>query len=191
MARDPNQQALRLRKRHAPGQGAESGVVDAARLVEAQSVANAVVAALVAVILFAMLWSMLSVALSRVLPWITVLLGLIVGLVVRRGGQGLDWRFPLLAALMAFAGSLLGNIIVAAAYTAGEYEMGTLTLLSRVTTMTWPVFFDEAMTAADFVYAFTSAGIAAFYANRRLTRTEYHAVRKWQEQHGDGQAKNA
>jgi len=185
MARDPNQQVLRLRKKHASGRHAEPEV--GARLIHAQSLSNALVGALVVIVVFAMLWSMLSVALSRVFPWLSVLLGFLVGFVVRRGGQGLDWRFPLIAALMAFVGSILGNIVVAAAYTAGNYDIGTLNVLSKVTTMTWPVFFDEVMTAADFVYAFTAAGIAAYYANRRLSRSQYHAVRKWQEHHVDEQ----
>lgn len=182
-----NPQVLRLRMKHAAAGHEPPEAEIGARLVGAQSLPNAIVGALVVIIVFAVLWSMLSVALLRVFPWVSVLLGFLVGFVVRRGGQGLDWRFPTAAAVMAFVGSILGNIVVAAAYTAGNYDISTLTLLSKVTTMTWPVFFDEVMTAADFVYAFTAAGIAAYYANRRLSRRQYHAVRKWQEHHGDEQ----
>ena len=187
MMADRKPQVLRLRMKHAAA-GHEPPEADiGARLVDAQSLPNALVGALIVIVVFAMLWSMLSVTLSRVFPWLTLLLGFLVGFVVRRGGQGLDWRFPLIAALMAFVGSILGNVVVAASYTAGNYDMSTLTVLSKVTTMTWPVFFDEVMTAADFVYALTAAGIAAYYANRRLSRRQYHALRKWQEQHRDGQ----
>ena len=114
-------------------------------------------------------------------PWLTLVQALLVGLVVRRAGRGIDWRFPTVAAIIATAGALIGNIVVAAAFTAGEFDTGTLTILGSVTTMTWPVFFDEVMTGADLFYAIAGAGIAAFYANRRLTRAEYAAFRTWQQ----------
>jgi hypothetical protein len=43
------------------------------------------------------------------------------------------------------------------------------------------VFFAEVVSAADIVFGLFGAAIAAFYANRRLTRSEYSAWRKWQE----------
>jgi hypothetical protein len=132
-------------------------------------------------VLFAVIWSMLTAALERVFPWMTLLLGVFVGFAVNRAGQGLDWRFPSLAAAMALLGAILANIVIAAAYTAGEFDTGTLTVLRSVTTMTWPVFFDEVMTAADWVFAAAAAGIAALYSNRRLDRRDYQALRIWQD----------
>jgi hypothetical protein len=111
----------------------------------------------------------------------TVVLGITVGLAVRRAGNGLDWRFPVIAAFMTLIGALASNVVVAAAFTARALETSTLNVLRAVTSMTWPVFFDEAMTPADLAYALIGAGVAAFYANRRLTRTQYLALREWQE----------
>ena len=187
MARDPNQQALRLRKKHSPGSHATPDAAEGARLVAAQSAANAVVAGLVAVVVFAIVWAMLTALVARVLPWLTLALGALVGLAVRRGGQGFDWRFPSIAALLAFAGSIVGNVVVAASITARGLEVGTFTVLKNVTTWTWPLFFTDVMNAADFVYAAMSAGLAAFLASRRLTRREYHALRLWQEREHHGQ----
>jgi hypothetical protein len=34
---------------------------------------------------------------------------------------------------------------------------------------------------ADMVFALFAAGLAAFYANRRLTRAQYLAIRTWEE----------
>ena len=179
---------LRLPKRHAPKVTTDVTAADGARLVRAQSVRNAILAGLVAVILFCMLWSMLSTLIGRIFPWLTMLLGLLVGLAVRRAGRGLDWRFPTIAALLAVLGSLSGNILVAASFTAAELGTGTLTVLGSVTSMTWPVFFAEVMTPADLVYALFAAAIAAFYANRRLARAEFLALRKWENQHGNDRA---
>jgi hypothetical protein len=112
----------------------------------------------------------------------TLVQALLVGLVVRRAGRGIDWRFPAVAATVAVTGALVGNVVVAAAFTAAEFHTDILTILRSVTTMTWPVFFDEVMTGADLFYALAGAGIAAFYSNRRLTRTQYAALRTWEQE---------
>ena len=182
MTTDPRKQVLRLRKKHTPGGHAPPTVEDGMRLVRAQSLSQALFAGTFVIVAFAVCWSMLSVALARVFPWLTILLGYLVGLAVRRGGQGLDWRFPLLAATLALVGSIGGNIVVAAALTGEALGTGTFMILRRTTTMTWPVFFDEVMTVADLVYALAASGIAAFLANRRLSRRQYQALRLWQRQ---------
>ena len=176
----------RMRKKHTPRRPTEASPGDGRRLVEAQSFRDALVASVIAIVLFSILWAMLSTLLNRIFPWMTLLLGIAVGLVIRRAGRGLDWRFPVLGAVMALIGSLAGNVIVAAAFTARALETSTFTVLRAVTSMTWPVFFSEAMAPADFAYALIAAGLAAFYANRRLTRAEYLALRLWKEQQGPG-----
>jgi hypothetical protein len=172
---------LRLRKRHMPKVSKEPTLEDAKRLLQAQSVRNAIMASLITIILFSIVWAMLSTLIGSIYPWMTLLLGILVGLAVRRAGLGLDWRFPVLAAVFAAAGALVGNIVVAAAFTAPQLGTDTLTVLRNLTALTWPVFFDEVMTPADLVFAFCAAGLAAFYANRRLTRVQYLAVRTWDE----------
>jgi hypothetical protein len=173
--------ALRLPKRHR-GSPESSNAADGEQLVKAQSFRDGVLAGLIVIILFSVLWAMLSTLVNRIFPWMTVVLGILIGLVIRRAGRGLDWRFPVLAAVLALAGALVSNVVVAAAFTASELDTSTFTILRAVTSMTWPVFFDEVISAADIVYAFFGAATAAFYANRRLSRGEYIAVRKWQEE---------
>jgi len=173
-----------LPKKHTAKVSKESTPADARRLIEAQSVRGAITASLIVIIAFSILWAMLSVLIDRIFPWMTVIMGILIGLAVRRAGLGLDWRFPLIAAGFALLGSLGGNIVVAAAFTAPELGTDTLTVLSAVTVMTWPVFFDEVMTPADLIFALVSAAVAAFYANRRLTRAEYLALRTWEDANG-------
>lgn len=148
----------------------------------AQSMRNATTAALIAIIVFCALWVALTSISNRVFPWMTVLLGAMLGFAVRRAGRGVDWRFPSLAAALTLPGALLGNVVVAAAYTAETFDTGTLQILRAVTSMTWPVFFDEVLTAADSFYAVCAAGLAAFLANRQLTRSQYYALRLWREE---------
>jgi len=140
---------------------------------------NALTAGLIAIILFCALWVALTSLTNRVFPWLTVLLGAMVGFAVRVAGRGVDWRFPTMAAVLTLFGALLGNVMVAASYTAETFDTGTLHILRAVTSMTWPVFFDEVLTAADGFYAAFASGLAAFLANRRLTRSQYYALRLW------------
>jgi hypothetical protein len=172
---------LRLRKKHLPKARREPTAEDARRLLAAQSVRNAIMASLITIILFSILWAMLSTLINGIYPWMTLIQGILIGLAVRRAGLGLDWRFPAMAAFFAAAGALVGNVVVAAAFTAPELGTSTLTVLRNLTALTWPVFFDEVMTPADVVFALFAAGIAAFYANRRLTREQNLALRIWEE----------
>lgn len=181
---DNTDKPLRLRKKHGDGVRSDITSADGERLLSAQSFRNAVVAGLITVIVFSTFWAAMSSLLNRVFPWMTVLLGLLLGFALRRAGRGVEWRFPLLAAVLALAGSLLANIFVAATVTAETFDTSTLQILLAVTTMTWPVFFAEVLGAAHAFYAVVSAALAAFLANRRLTRKQYYALRIWREQHG-------
>lgn len=174
-ARNP----LRLRKKHGSGQPRDVTADAGARLVRAQSLRNATVAGLVAIIVFCVLWVVFTQLIDRVFPWLTVVLGAMIGFAVQQAGRGVDWRFPLLAVVLALAGALVANVVLAASYTAEMFETGTLHVLQAVTSMTWPVFFDEVLTVADGFYAVLSAGLAAFLANRRLSRSQYFALRLW------------
>jgi len=177
---------LRLRKRHGSGMRKNATSIDGGKLVRAQSIRNAIVAGLIAVIVFSLFWIALSELTNRVFPWATVVLGFLIGHSIRLAGRGIDWRFPAIAAVMALAGSLAANIILAASVTAEGLGLGTLQILQAVTTMTWPVFFDEVLTVADVFFAVVGAGLAGFYSNRRLTRAEYLALRLWHEEQKNG-----
>jgi len=176
------QSPLRLRKKHGSGKPTQVTSADGNRLASAQSIRNTVVAGLIVIIIFSMFWIALSALSNRVFPWFTIVLGFLLGHSTRLAGRGTDWRFPLIAAVMAVTGSLIANVVVAASVTAEGFGTGTLDVMRAVTSMTWPVYFDERLTVADGFYAVVAAALAAFYANRRLTRSEYQALRLWREE---------
>ena len=180
MTTKPQKSVLRLPKKHR-GAADKVAKVDVAGLLAQQSIRDAIVAGLIVIILFSILWAMLSALVNRIFPWMTIVLGVLMGLVIRRAGHGLDWRFPVLAAGLTLVGAVVGNVVVAAAFTADELGTSTFAVLRAVTAMTWPVFFAEVVSAADIVYALFGAATAAFYANRRLSRSEYSALRRWRE----------
>lgn len=173
---------LRLRKKHLPKNKREPTEEEAHHLLAAQSVRNAIMASIITIILFSIIWSMLSTLVGAIYPWMTMIMGVFIGLAVRRAGFGLDWRFPVIAGVFAAIGALAGNIIVAAAFTAPELGTTTLNVLRNLTALTWPVFFEEVMTPADVVFGLFAAGLAAYFANRRLTREQYLALRTLEEQ---------
>ncbi len=177
-----NQNPLRLQKKHGSGRPNEVTAADGKRLVDAQSMRSALVVALVVILIFSLFWISLSELTNRVFPWLTVVLGFLLGHGIRLAGRGVDWRFPVMAATLAIVGALLANIVVAASVTAEGFGTGTIEVLTAVTSMTWPVYFDEKVSFADVFYAAIAAVIAAFYANRRLTRSQYRAVRLWVEE---------
>ena len=184
METEPNPNPLRLRRKHGEGRGLNVTAEDGERLVRAQSLRNAVVASLFVLIVFSLLWISISALTTRVFPWMTVVLGGMLGLAIRRAGRGVDWRFPVLAAAMALTGSVVSNIVLAAATTAEYFGTGTVEVLRAVTSMTWPVFFAEVWDVADGFYAVVAAAIAAHFASRRLTRAQFYALRQWREQSG-------
>ncbi len=170
---------LRLKKKHGTGERPDVTPADGERLVRVQSMRGALLGGLIAIMVFCVFWIALSGLLNRVFPWMTVVLGALIGYAVQRAGRGVDWRFPVIAAALALAGSLLANVLVAASYTAETFGTDTLHILRSVTSMTWSVFFDEVWTIADAFYAVLGASVAAFLANRRLTRRQYYALRLW------------
>jgi len=177
-----NESPLRLRKKHGSGAVPKATAADGERLVNAQSVRGSVMAALIAIIVFCILWIMVSSLFSRVFPWMTIVLGYMIGYAVRYAGRGVDWYFPVIAASMAMAGALLANIVVAASVTADDFGIGTVNILRAATSMTWSVFFDEVWNVADGFFAVVAAALAAFFANRKLTRTQYFGLRLWREE---------
>lgn len=174
-------QPLRLRRRHGEGRRPDAGAQDGERLARAQSLRGAVTAGLITFILFCAGWAALSAVLDRVFPWMTVVYGVALGLAIRYAGRGVDWRFPLLAAALAVAGSILGNVVLAASTTASDFGTGTLDILRAITAMTLPLFFEEVWSVADGFFTAVAAGFAAFLAPRRLTRRERFALRTWRE----------
>ena len=186
MNKAKNPHPLRLRKRHGEGKKPGVTVADGVRLLRAQSLRNALIASVVTLVIFCLAWILLSGATNRVFPWMTVILGVALGIVIRTAGRGVDWRFPVLAAGMAFTGAVVSNIVLAASTTAAEYGTGTLNILQAVTRMTWPVFFDEVWTIAHWFFAVVAAALAAFLAPRRLSRSDRFALRLWRQQQSDG-----
>lgn len=130
-----------------------------------------------AVVVLGWLWATVSVATARVFPWMTIVIGAVVGVAVQRFGRGLDWRFPVIAAVLAWSGAYVEILMVAIAETGRYIEAAPLRVFAGLSKDTMENFFANTVTPVDHVYALSAAGVASFFAKRRLKRREVHALR--------------
>ena len=164
---------FRLRQKHSRNLGRDATLVNAEKLVAAQSVRTAITGAAIAIIMFNIVWAYTASASGKFLPWISIVQGAVIGIAVQRSGRGLDWRFPLVAGAAAWLGAFSGNLFIALVFTVTE--------TTGVGSNWWRVlesFFDNTVSVIDVIYAFCGVAVAIFYAKRPLNRHEVLALRR-------------
>ena len=142
-----------------------------------QSVGRAVTGGIVVVLLSGWIWARLSMETGRVFPWFSILIGMVIGLAVQRVGRGLDWRFPVIAAVLAWTGAYVGNLMIGIVETGRYIEADSFSVFAGLSRDTMENFFANTVSPVDHIYAFCAAGVAAFLAKRRLKRREVLAIR--------------
>ncbi len=142
-----------------------------------QSVGRAIAGGVAVVLVFGWIWATLSVATGRVFPWLSILIGAVVGVAVQRYGRGLDWRFPVIAAFIAWSGAYVGNLMIGIVETGRYIEVGPFRVFAGLSRDTMENFFANTVSPVDHIYAFCAAGVASYLAKRRLNRREVHAIR--------------
>ena len=168
---------FRLRQKHSRRKTEQFAKPDPQRIVAEQSVSRAVIGGLAVVLLLSWLWAIFSLNSGRVLPWFSVLMGAVIGLAVQRFGRGLDWRFPLLAAVLGCTGAYIGNLMIGVVETGRYIDEPVFRVLGGLSSDTMENFFISTVNPVDHIYAVCAAGVAAFFAKRRLNRREVLAVR--------------
>lgn len=172
---------LRLQKKHSGIQSDTGPTPDGAQILAQQSLGRAVAGGVAVVLVFGWTWATLSVATGRIFPWLSILIGALVGVAVQRYGRGLDWRFPLIAALIAWSGAYAGNLMIGIIETGRYIEAGVLSVFAGLSRDTMENFFANTVSPVDHIYAFCAAGVASYLAKRRLNRREILAIRKIDE----------
>jgi len=173
---------LRLRKKHSPKQRHTGPAPDAALILAQQSVLRAIVGGIATVLVLGWVWSTATVETGRVFPWFSVVIGAAVGFVIQRYGRGLDWRFPVIAASIAWTGAYVGNLMIGIVETGRYIEADSFSVFAGLSRYTMANFFENTINPIDHIYAFCAAGVAAYLANRRLNRYEVLAVRTMQRE---------
>jgi len=168
---------FRLRQKHSQRRPEQFATPDARRILAEQSLLRAFTGGLAVAFVLCWTWAVFSASSGRILPWFSVLIGALIGLAVQRFGRGLDWRYPLLAAVLACTAAYFGNLMIGVVETGRYIEASPLRVFGGLSFETMRNFFSVTLSPIDHIYAFCAAGVAAFLANRRLNRREVLAVR--------------
>ena len=74
-------------------------------------------------------------ATDRLFPWFTILMGILIGLAMQRFGRGLDWRFPLMAVVIAGMAAYFGNLMIGVLETGRYIEAKPLEVLKGLSSV--------------------------------------------------------
>lgn len=168
---------FRLKQKHSKKGPEKYPEPNAGKIIAEQSLLRAVIGSVLVAILLSYAWASYSVSTNRVFPWFTIVMGALIGYAVQRFGKGLDWRFPVVAAVVACTASYFGNLMIGVVETGRYIEASPARVFAGLSMDTMENFFANTISPIDHIYAFSAAGVAAFFANRRLNRREVLAVR--------------
>ena len=159
---------FRLKQKHSQKQQTRLPAADGRRLLAEQSVRRAILGGMGAAFVLCWGWALLSMMTSNVFPWMTILIGALIGMAVQRFGRGLDWRFPVIAVVIAGVAAYGGNLMIGVLETGRYIEAETVRVIGGLSMDTMRNFFRNTINPIDHIYAFSACGVAAFFANRRL-----------------------
>ena len=83
--------------------------------------------------------------------------------------------------MIALVGAYSGSFLIAAEVAARDLDTNIFAVLFNVTGWSLGTWLDEVITPADHIFAAYAAILAAFFARRRLDRSEVFALRTMNE----------
>lgn len=168
---------FRLKQKHSQPSTRKYPKPDVGRILAEESLARGLLGSVAVAALLCWVWAVQSMTTGRVFPWFSILFGILIGFAMQRFGRGLDWRFPLVAALVAGIAAYAGNLMIGVLETGRYIDARPMQVIAGLSTDTMRYFFKNTVSPVDHIYAFCSAGVAAFFSNRRLNRREVLALR--------------
>ncbi len=97
-----------------------------------QNFSFALIGGLLTAFLCAVLWAVITVATKYQIGYMAIAVGLLVGLSVRYFGLGIDRKFGILGACLAFIGCIFGNLFSQVGFIANEHSYSYVELLSML-----------------------------------------------------------
>ena len=168
---------FRLIQKHSRHLSEKRPPADGRRLLAEQSIARGLVGSIVVGLLLCWLWAIFSMMTGRFFPWFSMLIGAVIGVAMQRFGRGLDWRFPVLAIIVAGIAAYAGNLMIGVLETGRYIDASPIRVVGGLSAETMRNFFRNTISPIDHIYAFCACGLAAFFANRRLKRHEVLGLR--------------
>ena len=172
---------LRLKQKHSQNLDRPPADIDAQALLDEQSLQRGLMGALVALLVLNAIWVYSALLFDRFYPWGSIVQGFLIGRAVRHFGRGINWQFPLLAALMTIVAALTGSFAASLNLTAREFSTAALSLLGEVSWYTIETFITRDFGSVGCIYAVTGALLAVFFASRRLDWQQELALQKLAE----------
>ena len=173
---------FRLKQKHSQKRKERLPPADGRKLLAEQSVLRGFFGTLAVAVALSWGWAVFAMTTGRVFPWFSILMGALIGMAMQRFGRGLDWRFPVMAVVIAGVASYFGNLMIGVLETARYIESDTVSVLAGLSSDTMRNFFRNTISPIDHIYAFSACGVAAFFANRRLKRHEVLGLRTMDKQ---------
>lgn len=168
---------FRLKQKHTPKRQDRLPPADGRQLLAEQSVRRGLLGTIAVALLLCWLWALFSTMTGRVFPWFSILIGALVGVAMQRFGRGLDWRFPVMAVVIAGTAAYAGNLMIGILETGRYIDEAPVRVMGGLSSDTFRNFFNNTIGPVDHIYAFSACGVAAFFANRRLKRHEVLGLR--------------
>jgi hypothetical protein len=168
---------FRLKQKHSQPSKKKYPKPDVKRILAEESLLRGILGSVAVAALLCWIWAVQALTTGRVYPWISILIGILIGLAMQRFGRGLDWRFPLIGGLVAGVAAYAGNLMIGVLETGRYIEAQPLQVIAGLSMDTMRYFFRNTISVIDHIYAFCSAGVAAFFSIRRLNRREILALR--------------
>jgi hypothetical protein len=168
---------FRLKQKHSRHPRDKRPPADGRRLLAEQSLWRGLLGSIAVGLLLCWLWALFSTMTGRVFPWFSVLIGAAIGISMQRFGRGLDWRFPVLAVVVAGVAAYAGNLMIGVLETGRYIDAAPINVVGGLSADTMEYFFRNTISPIDHIYAFCACGVAAFFANRRLKRHEVLGLR--------------
>ena len=168
---------FRLKQKHTPKPQKRLPPADGRKLLAEQSLTRGTLGSIAVALLLCWGWALLSVTSGSVLPWATVLIGAIIGVAMQRFGRGLDWKYPVVAVVIAGLAAYFGNLMIGIVETGRYIDAEPVQVLRGLSKDTMRNFFRNTINPIDHIYACSACGVAAFFANRRLKRHEVLGLR--------------
>ncbi len=172
---------FRLKQKYGQKRGERLPPADGRKLIAEQSVLRGFLGTLGVALLLCWSWALFVMATNRLFPWFTIVMGTLIGLAMQRFGRGLDWRFPVVAVMIAGVAAYFGNLMIGVLETGRYIEAEPMEVLKGLSSDTMRNFFRNTIGPIDHIYAFSACGVAAFFANRRLKRHEVFGLRTMQK----------
>ena len=129
-------------------------------------------AGIVAAVVGAGIWAGVTVLTEYQIGWVAIGIGLLVGFAFRFTGKGISQTFGIAAAVLSFAGCVLGNILTISYFVAVNQEMAFMDILTQ---LNYPIVV-EMLTTTFEIMDVLFYGLATYfgykYAFRQITEND-------------------